>query len=257
VSFWIATSYYLEAFLGVPIDEVRPDFPRPLWGPSYDVLTQPPLARYVIGVERRLGGFGVADLNGTGRVRGERSRGEQAERPATSIVAPADGVACVPVRAPSFRHRESLRRPARRLRVRARVRLQPLSPGHDTARDGGSDSDLLRDSGIGRDGFRRIVLRVDRASRNGVSVAIRPVDLVASGGALRRLGRRDEPERSLRGRRSGASRLGRHTLRRRTPAALRVGAIGAVGIVLGGTVIGFIAPNPYLYPGLVPGPSRE
>jgi hypothetical protein len=35
------------------------------------------------------------------------------------------------------------------------------------------------------------------------------------------------------------------------PAALR---LGAVGIVLGGTVIGFVAPNPYLYPGPRPGP---
>lgn len=38
------------------------------------------------------------------------------------------------------------------------------------------------------------------------------------------------------------------------PAALRLGATGAVGIVLGGTAVGFIAPNPYLYPGPRPGP---
>ena len=61
---WIATSCYLEALLGERIDEIRSDIPRPLWGEGYVTLTQPPLARYVIGVGRRLGGFGVADLNG-------------------------------------------------------------------------------------------------------------------------------------------------------------------------------------------------
>ena len=63
-SYWIATSYYLEALLGEPVDEIRPEVPQPLWRESYETLTQPPLARYVIGVGRRFGGFGVADLNG-------------------------------------------------------------------------------------------------------------------------------------------------------------------------------------------------
>jgi len=40
-SFWIATSYYLEALLGEPVDQIRSDVPRPLWGESYETLTQP------------------------------------------------------------------------------------------------------------------------------------------------------------------------------------------------------------------------
>ncbi len=63
-SHWIATSYYLEALLGEPVEQVRPDAPRPFWGESKVTLTQPPLARYVVGLGRRAGGFGVADLNG-------------------------------------------------------------------------------------------------------------------------------------------------------------------------------------------------
>jgi len=53
---WIATSYYFESF-------VQGDFSSGVWDTSYWTLTQPPGARYVIGIGRRLGGFRIADLN--------------------------------------------------------------------------------------------------------------------------------------------------------------------------------------------------
>ena len=54
---WIATSTYLEVFL-------RGDYRPESWAENYWTLTQPPLTRYVIGVGRRLGGYGPSDLNG-------------------------------------------------------------------------------------------------------------------------------------------------------------------------------------------------
>jgi len=80
--------------------------------------------------------------------------------------------------------------------------------------DGGSDTGLLHDSGVGGDGPRRALLRIDWPSRSGVPVALRPLALVATGGALRRPGWRGTAERSLRVRWSRARRLGRYALRR-------------------------------------------
>ncbi len=54
---WIATSSYLEVF-------VRGDYGPESWAENYWTLTHPPLTRYVIGVGRRLGGYGPSDLNG-------------------------------------------------------------------------------------------------------------------------------------------------------------------------------------------------
>lgn len=53
---WIATSAYLEVFL-------RGDYRPESWAENYWTLTQPPLPRYIIGVGRRLGGYGPSDLN--------------------------------------------------------------------------------------------------------------------------------------------------------------------------------------------------
>ena len=53
---WIATSAALEDFVGAR-------FGSATWKESYWTLTQPPLVRYVIGVGRRAGGYGPADLN--------------------------------------------------------------------------------------------------------------------------------------------------------------------------------------------------
>jgi len=62
-SAWIGTSYYLEAFLGEPVNRIRPELPDPVWTATYETLTQPPLARYVMGVGRRLGGYTITELN--------------------------------------------------------------------------------------------------------------------------------------------------------------------------------------------------
>jgi 4-amino-4-deoxy-L-arabinose transferase-like glycosyltransferase len=53
---WIATSSDFEAY-------VSGDFSSPVWNESYWTNTQPPLPRYLIGLGRRMGGLGVADLN--------------------------------------------------------------------------------------------------------------------------------------------------------------------------------------------------
>lgn len=55
-SLWIASSYYLEAF-------VQGRFDSPVWRESYETLTQPPVGRYVIGLGRSIGGYGPRDLN--------------------------------------------------------------------------------------------------------------------------------------------------------------------------------------------------
>ncbi len=62
-SAWIGTSYYFEAFLGDNVSDARPDLPSDVWAESFWTLTQPPLALYVIGLGRRLGGFAITDLN--------------------------------------------------------------------------------------------------------------------------------------------------------------------------------------------------
>ena len=54
-SWWIASSYHLEAFVGGRIDS-------PVWNESYHNLTQPQLSRYVIGIGRWVGGYGPSDL---------------------------------------------------------------------------------------------------------------------------------------------------------------------------------------------------
>jgi hypothetical protein len=55
-SLGIASSHYLEAFVGGRTDS-------PVWNESFLTLTQPPLARYVIGIGRWFGGYGPNDLN--------------------------------------------------------------------------------------------------------------------------------------------------------------------------------------------------
>jgi len=52
---WIASSNVLEEYFSGR-------FSSPLWDESYWTLTQPPLARYVIGMGRRAGGYGGDDL---------------------------------------------------------------------------------------------------------------------------------------------------------------------------------------------------
>jgi hypothetical protein len=67
---WIATSYYFEALLDEHL--TRPSsiiYAPPLlpnesvWAENYWTLTQPPVARYLIALGRRLGGYQVKDLN--------------------------------------------------------------------------------------------------------------------------------------------------------------------------------------------------
>ena len=53
---WIATSYFFEGFL----DRLGAPF---LWDESYWTLTQPPVTRYVIGLGRLGGGYGIRSLN--------------------------------------------------------------------------------------------------------------------------------------------------------------------------------------------------
>lgn len=53
---WIATSHYLEKF-------VNGRFTSPVWQEIPWVLTQPPMARYVIGIGRLAGGYGGDELN--------------------------------------------------------------------------------------------------------------------------------------------------------------------------------------------------
>jgi hypothetical protein len=53
---WIATSSVFEAF-------VNGNFKSPLFKESYWTITQPPLPRYIIGLGRTMGGFGISDLN--------------------------------------------------------------------------------------------------------------------------------------------------------------------------------------------------
>lgn len=83
---WIATSCYWEALVDrhfvepewlaghgfPPTGFIAPDWvsrtllapaPRHVWAPHYWTLTQPPLARYTIGLGRWAGGYGLADLN--------------------------------------------------------------------------------------------------------------------------------------------------------------------------------------------------
>ena len=57
-SHWIGTSDVFEAFFTA-------DFDSPVWKESYWTLTQPPIARYVIGLGRKMGGYGATDINPT------------------------------------------------------------------------------------------------------------------------------------------------------------------------------------------------
>jgi len=52
---WIGSSTVFEEFFTAKFDS-------PLWDESYWTLTQPPVARYVIGMGRRIGGHGWADV---------------------------------------------------------------------------------------------------------------------------------------------------------------------------------------------------
>src|SRR4051794_31482078 len=53
---WIATSNVFETYFSG-------DFQSSLWHKSYWTLTQPPVARYIIGFSRYMGGYHIADLN--------------------------------------------------------------------------------------------------------------------------------------------------------------------------------------------------
>ena len=53
---WIFSSKYLEAWKTLPETNFS-------WDENYWTLTQPPIARYIIGIARRTAGFEVADLN--------------------------------------------------------------------------------------------------------------------------------------------------------------------------------------------------
>lgn len=53
---WINFSEYFELAAGA-------DIHSPAWGVSYATVTQPPVARYVIGMARRFGGYTVDELN--------------------------------------------------------------------------------------------------------------------------------------------------------------------------------------------------
>src|SRR5256885_17149833 len=55
---WIATSRYFW------ITFIQPDLFGPAWQPSYVVLTQPPVARYLIGFGLWLQGWPADQLNG-------------------------------------------------------------------------------------------------------------------------------------------------------------------------------------------------
>src|SRR5262245_46055780 len=53
---WIGTSDAFESYL-------RLEFDSPVWAPSYWTLTQPPVARYMIGIGRYVGGYHRPELN--------------------------------------------------------------------------------------------------------------------------------------------------------------------------------------------------
>lgn len=53
---WISTSLYFDAFIEGNIDSK-------IWELSYWTLTQPPITRYIIGIGRKIGGFGINELN--------------------------------------------------------------------------------------------------------------------------------------------------------------------------------------------------
>jgi hypothetical protein len=53
---WISLSSQFEAFH-------KRQFSSPLWSETYWTLTQPPMARYLIGISRRIGGFHADELN--------------------------------------------------------------------------------------------------------------------------------------------------------------------------------------------------
>lgn len=53
---WIYTSQCFEAFLAA-------EYKSSVWAPSHWTFTQPPLTRYLIGMGRWVGGFGLKDLN--------------------------------------------------------------------------------------------------------------------------------------------------------------------------------------------------
>ena len=97
-SHWIATSAYLEAALDpdfiqpewittnelspglkrwflskVPIGLGSLDPPNDTWGTTYWTLTQPPVARYIIGIGRRLCGYTTQDLNTPWKFRSSKS----------------------------------------------------------------------------------------------------------------------------------------------------------------------------------------
>jgi hypothetical protein len=257
-SYWIATSYYLEALRGKPIDQIRPDVPRPLWRESYEILTQPPLARYAIGIGRRLGGFGVADLNGKWNYQADLAANEAAGN------------------MPSERLLLWSRRPMALLAILSGLLLFSIA-----RRCAGLLGGYVFALGFAFNPYLLETLR--RAMGEAtltffVTLALVATDLAARSCAL--MGPLEATSRSrfvpsiwwlvagLCGGLAGAAKLNgpfvgvgaavvawvATRFGAGAPAALRLGAVGAVGLILGGTVIGFVVPNPYLYPGPHPGP---
>jgi 4-amino-4-deoxy-L-arabinose transferase-like glycosyltransferase len=255
---WIATSYYLEALLGEPVDEIRSDVPRPLWGESYETLTQPPLVRYVIGVGRRLGGFGVADLNGKWNFHADAQSNENAgnmpneklllwsRQPMAflsilsglllfSVTWRCAGLLAGYVFALGFAFNPYLLMTLRRAMGEATLtflvalalvatdyaarRSWMVEPRRTTSRSGLRPSSWWLAAGV----FGGLA---GAAKLNGIFV-VGGVVLVAWIAARCAAG---EPRASLRG------------------------AIGLLGVVLAAASVGFVAPNPYLHPGSRPGP---
>jgi hypothetical protein len=257
-SFWIATSYYLEALIGEPIDQIRSDVPRPLWGESYETLTQPPLARYAIGVGRRLGGFRVADLNGkwdywtdlaTNKAAGNMPSEQLllwSRLPMAwlailsgillfSVVYRCAGLLAGYVFALGFAFNPYLRDTLRRAMGEATLAFFVVLALVATDFAARSCGPAIPCEGRGRSRLGPSVWWLLAGLCAGLAGAAKLNGVFVGGGAALVAW--------------VATRFGAGA-----PAALRLGAIGAVGIVLGGTVIGFIAPNPYLYPGPRPGP---
>src|SRR5262245_44475873 len=242
-SYWIATSYYLEALIGEPIDQTRSDVPRPLWGESYETLTQPPLPRYVIGVGRRLGGFGVADLNGKWNYQADLA----ANKAAGNV--------------PSDRLLLWSRRPMELLAVLSGLLLSSVA-----CRCAGLLGGYVFALGFAFNPYLLDTLR--RAMGEATLTFFATLALVATDFAARSCASIGSLEAATRSRfvpsiwwllaglcagLAGAAKLNglfvgagaalvawvATRFGAGAPAALRLGAIGAVGIVLGGTVIGF------------------
>jgi hypothetical protein len=255
---WIATSYYLEALLGEPVSEIRSDVPWPVWGESYWTVTQPPLVRYVIGVGRRLGGFGVADLNGKWDFHADAQANENAgnmpgeklllwSRRPMALLSILSGLLLFSVTwrcagalggyvfALGFAFHPYLLVTLRRAMGEATLiffvvlalvatdsatrRSWTFEPRRTTSRSGLRPSSWWLAAGL-------CAGLAGAAKLNGIFVGVGVV-LVAWVSARCAAG---EPRASLRG------------------------AIGLLGVILAAASVGFVGPNPYLHPGSRPGP---